>query len=249
MTYSFSFQLNNFLTLNNDGSGSHIFPESSFNIPSHYVKPGMPNNLSGLVSTIPANYLFFNYHVSASGFVGGHQCFETYTLYNDLSLYNGGIIKKTPVVSTSPNPNNGGNINSGWVEIPYTGNSLPYQILFYQGCSGSGCIVPGCTTNGWDNISISLQISVTILSNEFCAQNPHLIFCEKNKSLIPSGSIDTFSNVHNDNYLEHQSYWRRNRAAIIWFIVIILVIVIIIAIVVALDHKKCSKWLKSRKHS
>lgn len=245
MSYRFSFSLNNFMSVNSDGYGTFKFSPSNFIIPSQYVKLGMPNTLSGLATTIPANRLFFNYHVMAAGFVGGHQCFETYTLYADLALDNGSVINNTAIVSTSSNPNNGGNINSGWVEIPYTGNSVPYQISFYQNCSGSGCNIPLCPTNGWDSISISLKVDVTILDKDVCQEDPSNPFCKK--SLIPSGQIDTFSAIYDDN-MEYQSYWRRNRTAIIWFIIIVLVILIILAIIFATKYRDCSRWFKKKNY-
>lgn len=48
-------------------------------------------------------------------------------------------------------------------------------------------------------------------------------------------------------YINHESYWDRNRTAIIWFIVIIVVIIIIIIAVLTTDNKKCSNWFKYKR--
>lgn len=66
------------------------------------------------------------------------------------------------------------------------------------------------------------------------------------KQLIPPNLSPKQYKKHLKELKKHNSYWERNKTAIIWFIVIIVVIIIIIAIVAATDHKKCSKWFKSK---
>lgn len=180
-SYSFSFVIDNFLTLSSSGGGDYKFTASDYNLPSHNVQmiPGMPDNLFTLIAEIPSPYLIITYDVSGSGNLGGHECYMTYTLYTDVSFYDGTQIKGTEITASDYAPNNGGQINTGWINIPYTGSSAMYNIVFWQACNGSGCGT--CPSYIWGSIKMSLRVNVTIRAVEYCTltgtENIHGDFC------------------------------------------------------------------------
>lgn len=237
--YRFSVTLNNLVKLNSDGSASFKFVPSNFIIPSQYIKPGMASTLQDLISSLPKGDLYFSYQVAASGFIESSQCIEPSILYADL-IFNDGVPTKTVTIASVAILPNGSNLNTGWINFKYPTVTLPTELNFYQTCGGYGCAPSGCSSDIWGNISVSFNIIVTINNSGYCIKNPQDKNC---LHITPLPSIDTFSNIHNDNYMYYQSYWHRNRTAIIWFIVIILVIIIIVAIVLATNKKQ---WFKRK---
>lgn len=202
--YSFSFTKDNFLTLSSSGGGDYKFNPVDYVIPTQYVLPGMPDNLTNLIAEIPAPYLIITYDVLGSGNLGGHDCYRTYTLYTDVSFYNGTQIKGTEITASDNNPNVGGHINTGWISIPYSGNSAIYEIVFWQACSGDCGCIPRYI---WGSISMSLRINVTILAVKYCTlsgtENIHSDFCYQYISnyMVANASTSSSSMQAIDTYL------------------------------------------------
>lgn len=238
--YRFSIILKDIMKVNSNGFSTYTFTPANLTIPSQYVKPGIASTLPELVSSIPANYLSFSYQIAASGFIEGHTCSASSTLFATLTVNKNNKLRPIKLATTESSPNNGTTLCTGWLDvqhtkfnIPYSGSGLPSQLATNQICLGPGCTTPVCITNVWNDISISLKIDVSIINTEYCIQNPHNLDCILTP--LPSRSFDTFSNIQD---IDHHSYWRRNRTAIIWFTVIIIVIIIVLAIVFASDKKK-----------
>jgi len=167
-TYTFSFVIDNFLTLYTGGGGSYIFGANDYNIPSTYVLPGMPDNLTNLIALVPSQYLSLTFAFSGTGNLGGFDCDRQYTLYANVSFYNGERVENTLITQSSPNSNRGGYIDTGFITIPHTGSSALYQVTFYAACSGSGC---GCVPAYiWGDIKMSMKVTVSIAMINYCTE-------------------------------------------------------------------------------
>lgn len=95
---------------------------------------------------------------------------------------------------------------------------------------------------------ISLNIPKFITQSQTVSPTNNILPTISNniKQMVPPNLSPKQYKKYLKELKKHNSYWERNKTAIIWFIVIIVVIIIIVAIVAATDHKKCSKWFKSK---
>ncbi|AUL77469.3 mg777 protein [Tupanvirus deep ocean] len=170
---SFSIYKNNILNCDSHGNASASFGASDLPIPTGVIS-GAPSNLHDLVSQVGANAVTMSYYAQANGKVSSHDCWATYTLYVQGRLSDGTSTSKIGITRTSNDPGKGGSVSTNWQALTTNTNAVITYLGSQEDCNGSGC---GCkfeSKGGWDGVSISLRIDVTVDLMTYCTKGQNI---------------------------------------------------------------------------
>lgn len=160
---SFTIELNDLFGMDSAGNGSFTFKPDTLLIPTDTLSTikFAPRTLRELVDMVGKNNITIQYFVRASGYVSGHDCSATYTIYT-YGDFGGKIAGPKPMWSAGKPP-----VNSGW--LPFVTTSEPLNRLYTnQDCKGSGCKCFFKIKGGWRNTKISLRVVVTVDLINYC---------------------------------------------------------------------------------
>lgn len=170
---SFDIYLNNLLQCDADG-GDVIDPVLSTMIPlpANVVALGAPSNLQQLVNLVGVNNVNISYFAQANGTVSGYNCNNCAYYLNVKgnwdSTGSNSAIRDTTIYTT----NSGGSqtISSPWVALPTNGTAVVMSKIRVSGedNDSSACNVCTGTNDIWDNVQVSIKISVTVNLKNYC---------------------------------------------------------------------------------